>query len=1075
MAGTFKNKIVFGLGVRNQLNELRLNADEALKNLNLEPADFGKLEDIGSDVDGIPNHFQRLSKLDKNVLLELDSFVGETSEYSNVLDQYYQNHYFQYNPYSYNRPYKIDGNLKINGRLIAKKINQQTFDSSTNEFRTTQVTPSINSVWVKDGNEISFGGGLKIINNDVSPAEAKIKVGTLKNVKSFISRRFDSEKATHKIQVEINGTSYYMYAIKNNPFKFEGIFNDVSSDNLKITGTSGNTDDDDINYVITRSLGEEVTEFQSDNNNDNIDAMDVEDGESLFVYVDPANVKEIRLENHSITKLPPTAIFDNCTKIILNGSSLESIPNFSIFAPSLTHFTYNDSDKITVSSDIFTTKFPNNSIEYITIQKSLKGVDFDDSPQVDLSLLTSLKGLRLHGNSIGGTTPDLSGTSIETLDLSYNSFTELASNTLKNTLTSVSLSNNGGLKISNDSPHLYFDNSTFGNLTGSFTITKTDLPIPNLQNSGLKTFLAEYIDYDDDSDIVDYQLGNKLTSCSNLEKISCIGSEIINGDIPNFSTNTALKEVNFEGTGIIGGIGDYELPSTLKIFKYSFDATPPSPLPANVSFGLNAFKYQDSDNENTPTFIEFEEFIYKSVGIATGTFPQLKCSDVIDIRENNFTELSNIPESTLERFIGSDNNFAQELNLNDLFGNVADSIQSIILKNNLFSSLEPIATEFKALDSLILDNAFDSSLFESPYPSPETNGIDVPSFSNLPEIYSINISKNPINSIASNLFNGCEKLNTFSIDINNNLDFFSTICQSIKNLIVNTNNSKLRSVSFSTLSDNNTDLTISNFNDLRINDITSEIREKYALNELIEEIKTLSENKIAFRGVNKDSKFADLPPAPTVTYNLLGSPDDGLAQLDWTTAITGADRVIVERVFDNGETTEIEVLPANAITWTEDPDATLSTAPVEYANYEITFNNKGSIDDITILPGLPTGSYTMTADYELNLNSGAVYLSDDADNPLSDLENTINRTFTGPLIQLLYDENTDGTLKISNLTITDSGGNNVELVELSQDTDIDMPTIEYNYGVRSYNIYGENLRSVMEDESNKTFVKIEIN
>jgi hypothetical protein len=1074
MAGTFKNKIVFGLGVRNQLNELRLNADEALKNLNLEPADFGKLEDIGSDENGIPNHFQRLSKLDKNVLLELDSFIGETSEYSNVLDQYYQNHYFQYNPYSYNRPYKIDGNLKINGRLIAKKINQQTFDSSTNEFRTTQITPSINSVWVKDGNEISFGGGLKIINNDVSPAEAKIKVGTLKNVKSFISRRFGSEMATHKIQVEINGTSYYMYAIKNNPFKFEGIFNDVSSNNLKITGTTDNTDDDDINYVITRSLGEEVTEFQSDNNDDNIDAMDVEDGEALFVYVDPADVKEIRLENHSITKLPPTAIFNDCTKINLSGSSLESIPNFTVFAPSLTHFTYNNSDKITASSDIFTAKFP-TSIKDITIQSSLKGVDFDDSPQVDLSLLTLLEGLKLHGNSIRGTTPDLSETVIKTLDLSYNSFTELASNTLKNTLTSMSLSNNGGLKISDDSSHSYFDNSTFQNLTGSFIITQTDLPIPNLQNSGLKTFSADSIDYDGDSDIVDYQLGNKLTGCSNLEKISCIGSEIINGDIPNFSTNTALKEVNFDSTGIIGGIGNYELPSTLKIFKYSFGATPPSPLPTNVTFETNAFKYQDSDNDNNPTFIEFEEFIYKSTGIATGTFPQLKCSDVIDIRENNFTELSNIPESTLERFIGSDNNFAQGLNLDNLFGNVADSIQSIVLTNNLFSSLEPITTEFKELDSLNLQNAFDSSLFESPYPSPETNGIDVPSFSKLPEIYSINVSKNPINSIASNLFDGCEKLNSFSIDINNNLDFLSTICQSIKNLIVTTNNSKLSSVTFSTNSDNNTDLTISNFNDLRIDDITPGIREKYALNELIEEIKTLSEGRITFRGVNKDSKFADLPPAPTVTYELLGSPEDGLAQLDWTTPINGADRVIVERVFDNGETTEIEVLPANATTWTEDPDATPSTAPVEYANYEITFNNRDSSGVITILTGLSTGPYTMTADYELGLNDGAVYLSDDLDTPLSDLENTINRTFTGSTIQLSYDEDTAGTLKISNLTITDSDGNNVELVELSQNAGDDIPTIEYNYGIRSYNIYGENLRSVMEDESNKTFVKIEIN
>ena len=72
----FKNAVVFGLAIRNQFNELVIDPNTALRNLGLIPRDFFVLRNIGKTGEfnpGIPNTFQKLSNLNENLILKLDS------------------------------------------------------------------------------------------------------------------------------------------------------------------------------------------------------------------------------------------------------------------------------------------------------------------------------------------------------------------------------------------------------------------------------------------------------------------------------------------------------------------------------------------------------------------------------------------------------------------------------------------------------------------------------------------------------------------------------------------------------------------------------------------------------------------------------------------------------------------------------------------------------------------------------------------------------------------------------------------------------------------------------------------
>jgi hypothetical protein len=559
----FRNATVFGLKIGFNLSELRQDANDALINLNLDPQDFRRLQNIGNVTSGIPNTFQKISKLSENLLLKSDSMKSETSAYTGVLDRLFQTSTNLRGVFF--RP--IDGNLNINGRLIAKSITQKTFDETSKTFVTSPITTAINSAWDTTGTTISLGQGLVIESN----ANAKVVTGRLKNVQAFESRRFGTEKATHKIKIKIGGTDYFMYAIKNNPFKLEGSFGNATKETLQITtGTSGTAGD--VNYVASFVNNSGVTVERPvvkvvANEPAADDAIaNLQTGEILNIYADPEKVNSFVMKNQGLTELPEGIKF---------GQSADPVPELvDISDNDFTTFpaikkTFPDFTKVSISQNlanaskirkIVITNFDdisNNLPTGITEFKArasfkadtlIEDVGSPDFP-ADFSVapFANLVNLDLSHNLFTGIVPKM-GAGLITLNLGRNKFTKLTADTLTSNLTSINLSDNDGLKVDDDTPiesHPYYNNSTYNAGLTQLQVHRTSLGIPDLQN---KTSLTKF-----DGEVMSYDGAGTETNDVRFQIVSTIDD----ASTSKFKNCTALTEIKLKSSRLHGPIPSY--------------------------------------------------------------------------------------------------------------------------------------------------------------------------------------------------------------------------------------------------------------------------------------------------------------------------------------------------------------------------------------------------------------------------------------------------------------------------------------------------------------------------------------
>jgi hypothetical protein len=926
----FRNATVFGLKIGFNLSELRQDANDALINLNLDPQDFRRLQNIGNVTSGIPNTFQKISKLSENLLLKSDSMKSETSAYTGVLDRLFQTSTNLRGVFF--RP--IDGNLNINGRLIAKSITQKTFDETSKTFVTSPITTAINSAWDTTGTTISLGQGLVIESN----ANAKVVTGRLKNVQAFESRRFGTEKATHKIKIKIGGTDYFMYAIKNNPFKLEGSFGNATKETLQITtGTSGTAGD--VNYVASFVNNSGVTVERPvvkvvANEPAADDAIaNLQTGEILNIYADPEKVNSFVMKNQGLTELPEGIKF---------GQSADPVPELvDISDNDFTTFpaikkTFPDFTKVSISQNpsqsskirkIVITNFDdisNNLPTGITEFKArasfkadtlIEDVGSPDFP-ADFSVapFANLVNLDLSHNLFTGIVPKM-GAGLITLNLGRNKFTKLTADTLTSNLTSINLSDNDGLKVDDDTPiesHPYYNNSTYNAGLTQLQVHRTSLGIPDLQNkTSLTKFDGEVMSYDgagtETNDVrfqivstIDDASTSKFKNCTALTEIK-LKSSRLHGPIPSFASNTLLNKLDLEGTGLINPTGNalapFGFPEKLRTFKYVYATFGEFTAAGGTSNTLpsSAFQYQADDSDQTPTLIPFTTLTYRSKGITGGQCPALKGVNV-DVSENAFTSIVPIEQDSVDEkiatFKASDNKLQGPLNLNALFSGSAEfeSLTEINLSNNDFDSFSNSipSTKFTALTNLLLKNSFTD---DTP-----TNLI-LPAFTGLSTLETINVSENDFDDVESSLFNGCSSLTSFSIDTTS-FDILSSIIGSIESLLGGATSTVAREFVFASSGNAKVDITIDGVNTFGKNTYTAEEQDFFNMND---RIRALESKNVSIDNIKLDDEYAALPDPPSNLVASNTAPRECTLTFD---AMTGVDRIIIIKV-RNGVDVEI--------------------------------------------------------------------------------------------------------------------------------------------------------------------------
>jgi len=361
--------LIYGINAGGGFSDL-ISRDKALKELGLDVKDLSKIGNISDTISKNELHHLSFASgspsqlIPENLIKRIDKYSKATEKIESIFEE----------KAGVNRVSQTGlhtsstrGNLVINGPVGAPAIryfSTELLNADTGDFEPLDISTSRVSSWSRTGSRLSFGGSLKV--SSMSPARAskvvasdnttllsksgaggtlpgdtpqlkigKIIINGLPQVTNITNRTFPAEVATHKIKVNINGTDYYCYAMKNIPLVFNGNFA-RTVDELEVANASGFVTD---YRVITTSNGS----IRNWSNNDQGNATGFlrfftrggNQPRVLEVYQKPANITRITAPGFNFSNFP-TAEYTQLTSVNFSDNRLEKIPNFKTNAPSLT-------------------------------------------------------------------------------------------------------------------------------------------------------------------------------------------------------------------------------------------------------------------------------------------------------------------------------------------------------------------------------------------------------------------------------------------------------------------------------------------------------------------------------------------------------------------------------------------------------------------------------------------------------------------------------------------------------------------------------------------------------------------
>ena len=359
--------LIYGINAAGGFSDL-ISKDKALKELGLDVKDLSKIGNISETIS--KNELHHLSgasgspsqSIPENLIRRIDKYSKATSKIDSIFEE--KAGVDRVSTTGLHTS-STRGNIVINGPVGAPAIryfSTELLNTDTGDFEPLDISTSRVSSWSRSGSNLTFGGDLKISN--LSPARAsnvvasdnstllskfgaggtlpgdtpQLKIGKIivdgrPQTTTITNRRFRAETATHKIKVNINGTDYYAYAMKNIPLVFNGVFA-RSFGGMSVLSTGAFTTD---YRVITPSTGEE---WIWENN-----AFGTAGTLFFFsrtglrpriieVYQKPSAITSIVANDLGLSNFP-SAEYTNLTTVKFDGNRLEKLPNFKTGAPAL--------------------------------------------------------------------------------------------------------------------------------------------------------------------------------------------------------------------------------------------------------------------------------------------------------------------------------------------------------------------------------------------------------------------------------------------------------------------------------------------------------------------------------------------------------------------------------------------------------------------------------------------------------------------------------------------------------------------------------------------------------------------
>ena len=375
--------IIYGINAGNGLTELPSKL-KALETLGLKADDLNTIgntdnksgaarTNLASKIN--TNQFHHLSmgsgspsqKFPENILDRIDRFSRASNQLNRKIEELAGP---KIQSQSGINTESIQGNIAVNGPIGAPSIryfSTELLNADDGTFEPLDISTSRVSSWSTSKPTLSFGGDLTI--DSLSPAHGsgnpslnllpnltkpegnetpKLHIGKIQidgrlQQAPITSRAFAAEQATHKLKVKINGEELYLYAMKNIPMQFHGVFkgpgqatnNALMNVNIAeglAEGTFNRTD-----YRIIRGNQIELELRTADTNNP--DALFFSNNSTrsrtIEVYQDPAKIGELITNGGQVVNYGlkitnfPNANFSRLKTLSFPGNNLTTIPNLA--------------------------------------------------------------------------------------------------------------------------------------------------------------------------------------------------------------------------------------------------------------------------------------------------------------------------------------------------------------------------------------------------------------------------------------------------------------------------------------------------------------------------------------------------------------------------------------------------------------------------------------------------------------------------------------------------------------------------------------------------------------------------
>lgn len=596
----FETEVYYGYRISNNLSDV-INSSEALKTIGLNIGDLDIIR--GAAESGVlRDDLIAVSGLDREMYKTLDRFIGDTTEYNDILTR------------SAGADRVLFGNLNVNGSIGGSAIRYKYVENDKLNF--ADISTSRTSAWSTasgnptDADPIFYGSEVKIRGGGQVSVD-KITWGEIAE-----PREFDAEVPTHKIITTINGETVKLYAMKSIPLKLEGYFR-----NFNGTVNINQVNNLRVSWKIINQINDTDVQRYANQGNSSGSTLRYRNvtgaPRTIQVFYPPDNITGLTFNGIGLKDLPAASL-ENLVTLNVGFNQIDTIPDITTFAPNLQNL-FIAKNNLTLSPVSELRNLSSDAINrlpttirtldaYSTFGGSIRCVDrtnpYNTSGDVDVEIDSDI------GSSSSMSVIEARFPNLVTLDLgrrstkdipffapdSYDPLAHLPSvpNTCQNyncnyndfrRVPSVGLKNLTNLRNLNlyDNYNLT-DDETWDIASNSIeviNIGRTRLPIPDLGSKvSLNRFSYRHNRnvnplFTNESSDATY----KFRGCTSLNRLDLYSADI-NGFIPKFSGNTALQHIdmyacqNLTGGRPDNGAHGYADGTEFVLFKDTFSDTP---------------------------------------------------------------------------------------------------------------------------------------------------------------------------------------------------------------------------------------------------------------------------------------------------------------------------------------------------------------------------------------------------------------------------------------------------------------------------------------------------------------------